>query len=102
LFQGNELFNKAKKSRLFLIGSRGTQKKEISEVEKMREKTRKMRKKCAWIVNLLNVVVLAFLVAKNYNPIFGAVACIIALMTTLVAIMPEMLKGELTITDTML
>jgi len=68
----------------------------------MREKTSKIRKKIAWIVNLSNVAVLAFLVTKNYNPMFAAVACIIALMTILIAVMPEMLKGELTITDTML
>lgn len=60
------------------------------------------RKKTAWIINLMNVVVLGFLVAKNYNPMFGAIACTIALTTTLIATIPEMLKGELRITDTIL
>jgi hypothetical protein len=68
----------------------------------MRKKTRKMRKKIAWIVNLSNVVVSGVLLAKNCNPMFCAMTCTVALITTLIAVMPEMLKGELTITDTML
>lgn len=61
-----------------------------------------MRKKIAWIMNLLNVGILGVLVTKNCNPMFGAIACTIALTTTLIATIPEMLKGELRITDTIL
>jgi hypothetical protein len=68
----------------------------------MRKKTRKMRKKIGWIVNLSNVIILAVLVAKGMNPLYGAMTCTVALATTLIAVIPEMLKGELTITDTML
>jgi hypothetical protein len=68
----------------------------------VREKTRKTRKKIGWIVNLSNVVVLGFLVAKGMNPLYGAVACTVALTTTLVATMPEAVNGELRATDTIL
>jgi hypothetical protein len=68
----------------------------------MRKKTRKTRKKIAWIINLLNVGVLAFLVAKHYSPLCGAISCIIALISTFIATIPEMLKCELTETDTIL
>jgi hypothetical protein len=68
----------------------------------MRKKTRKMRKKIGWIVNLSNVIILAVLVAKGMNPLYGAMTCSVALTTTLIAIIPEMLKCELTLTDTML
>lgn len=61
-----------------------------------------MRKKIAWITNLMNVVVLGFLVIKGYSPIYGAIACTIALTTTFIATIPEAVKGELTITDTIL
>lgn len=50
-----------------------------------------MRKRFAWIINLLNVEILAFLVAKNLNPVYGAVACTVALLTTLIAVIPEAL-----------
>jgi hypothetical protein len=68
----------------------------------MRKKTRKMRKKIGWIVNLSNVIISGVLVAKGMNPMFCAMTCTVALATTLIAVIPEMLKGELTITDTML
>jgi uncharacterized membrane protein YkgB len=68
----------------------------------MRKKTRKIRKKIAWIINLLNIGVLAFLVAENYSPLYGAISCIIAVSTTFIATIPEAVKGELTITDTVL
>lgn len=61
-----------------------------------------MRKKIAWVTNLLNVVVLTMLVAKGLNPMYGASACAGALLTTLVAIIPEAIKIELTQTDTIL
>jgi hypothetical protein len=61
-----------------------------------------MRKKIGWIVNLSNVIILAVLVAKGMNPLYGAVACMVALTTTLVATMPEAVNGELRATDTIL
>lgn len=61
-----------------------------------------MRKKVAWIINLLNIGVLAMLVAKNVNPMYGAIACSVALLTTFIATIPEALKIELTQTDTIL
>jgi hypothetical protein len=68
----------------------------------MRKKTRKMRKKIGWIVNLSNVIILAVLVAKGMNPLYGAMTCSVALMTTFIATIPEAVNGELTITDTVL
>jgi hypothetical protein len=68
----------------------------------MRKKTRKMRKKIGWIVNLSNVIILAVLVAKGMNPLYGAMTCSVALTTTLVATMPEAVNGELRATDTIL
>ena len=48
-------------------------------------------KRIAWIINLLNVVVLGFLVAKGYNPVYGAVACNVAVLTILITVIPEAL-----------
>lgn len=61
-----------------------------------------MRKKVAWIVNLMNIGVLAMLVVKGLSPMYGAIACTIALLTTFIAIIPEAIKIELTQTDTIL
>ena len=49
-------------------------------------------KKIAWIVNLLNIGVLSFLVLKNFNPVYGMVACSISALAILVAVIPEALK----------
>jgi hypothetical protein len=68
----------------------------------MRKKTRKMRKKIAWITNLMNVVILGILVSRGCSPVYGAIACTVALTTTLVATMPEAVNGELRATDTIL
>ena len=50
-----------------------------------------MRKRIAWTTNLLNIGVLTFLILKGYSPLYGAVACIIAVTTILVATIPEAL-----------
>lgn len=49
------------------------------------------RKKIAWLTNLSNIGVLSFMILNNYNPIYGAVACGIATLTILVAVIPEAL-----------
>lgn len=51
-----------------------------------------MRKKLAWIVNLLNIGVLSFLVTMGYSPLCGAIACSIAAITILIATIPEALE----------
>lgn len=61
-----------------------------------------MRKKLAWIINLLNIGVLAMLVVKNVNPMWAVVSCSVAVLTTFIATIPEALKIELTQTDTIL
>lgn len=50
-----------------------------------------MRKKITWITNLLNIGVLSFLVLNNCNPLYGAIACSIAALTILIAVIPEAL-----------
>ena len=50
-----------------------------------------MRKRIAWTTNLLNIGVLTFLILKGCSPLYGAVACIIAVTTILVATIPEAL-----------
>ena len=50
-----------------------------------------MKKELAWLTNLLNIGVLSFLVLKNFPPVYGAVACSIAVLTILVAVLPEAL-----------
>lgn len=50
-----------------------------------------MRKKIAWLTNLVNTGVLSFLVLNNYNPAYGAVACSIAALAILIAVIPEAL-----------
>lgn len=49
------------------------------------------KKRIAWVTNLINVGVMSFLVAKNFNPLYGAIACGIATLTILVATIPEAL-----------
>ena len=49
------------------------------------------RKRIAWTVNLLNIGVLSFLVTKNFTPMYGAIACGIAILTILIAVIPEAL-----------
>ena len=58
-----------------------------------------MRKGMAWIVNLMNIGVLSFLVANNFSPVYGAVACSIAVLTILVAVLPEALTPGVVYND---
>lgn len=51
-------------------------------------------RRIAWIVNLMNIGVLSFLVAKNFAPAYGAVACSISALTILIAVLPEALKEK--------
>lgn len=48
-------------------------------------------KKLAWLTNLVNIGVLSFLVAKNFSPAYAAIACSIAALTILIAVIPEAL-----------
>ena len=50
-----------------------------------------MRKSIAWIINLANIGILSYLLLKNYSPVCGAIACSIAVLTILVAVIPEAL-----------
>ena len=50
-----------------------------------------MRKSIAWTVNFLNIGVLSFLVTKIFTPMYGAIACGIAGLTVLIAVIPEAL-----------
>lgn len=59
------------------------------------------KKQIAWITNLLNVVVLGILVTKNCSPMYGAIACAVALLTTLVATIPEALTPGIVYNDDM-
>ena len=53
------------------------------------------RKKIAWVTNLLNIGVLSFLVVKNFSPVCGMIACMVAVLTILIAVIPEALTlGE--------
>ena len=58
-----------------------------------------MRKQVAWTTNLLNIGVLSFLVAKNFSPVCGAIACSIAAITILIAVIPEALKEGIVYND---
>ena len=54
-----------------------------------------MRKQVAWMTNLANIGVLSLLVAKNFNPVCGAIACMVAVLAILIAVIPEALTpGE--------
>lgn len=52
------------------------------------------RKQIAWIINLMNVLVLTMLVIKGYSPVYGAIACSIAVLTILIAVIPEALTEK--------
>lgn len=58
-----------------------------------------MRKKLAWTINLLNVVVSGILITKNCNPLYGAIACGIAVLTILIAVIPEALTPGIVYND---
>ena len=58
-----------------------------------------MRKRFAWSINLLNIGVLTFLVAKGYNPIYGAIACTVAVVTILISTIPEALTPGIIYND---
>ena len=49
------------------------------------------RKRIAWLVNLANIWVMSFLVQENFSPVCGAIACMVAVITILVAVIPEAL-----------
>ena len=49
------------------------------------------RKRIAWLVNLANIGILSYLLLKNYSPVCGAIACMVAVTTILVAVIPEAL-----------
>lgn len=49
------------------------------------------RKKIAWVTNLMNIGVLSFLVVKNFSPVYGMIACSVAVLSILVAVIPEAL-----------
>ena len=59
-----------------------------------------MRKQIAWLVNLLNIGVLSFLVATGCSPVYGAIACMVAVLAILVAIgfgclgLYQLIKGK--------
>lgn len=58
-----------------------------------------MRKRIAWLVNFLNIGVLSFLVFNNYNPLRGAIACTVAVLTILIAVVPEALTPGVVYND---
>lgn len=58
-----------------------------------------MRKKIAWIMNITNIGVLSFLVAKNFSPVYAAIACSIAALTILIATIPEALTPGVVYND---
>lgn len=57
------------------------------------------RKRLAWVTNLVNVVVLGILVVKGINPVYGAIACSVALLTILIAVIPEALTPGIVYND---
>ena len=50
-----------------------------------------MKKRIAWMTNLANIGILSYLLLKNYSPVCGAIACSIAVLTILIAVIPEAL-----------
>lgn len=58
-----------------------------------------MRKKLAWTTNLLNVVVSGILITKNCSPLYEAIACGIAVLTILIAVIPEALTPGIVYND---
>ena len=49
------------------------------------------RKRIAWLVNLANIGIMSFLVRENFSPMYGAIACMVAGLTVLIAVIPEAL-----------
>lgn len=60
-----------------------------------------MKKRIAWLVNLLNIGIMSFLVLKNFSPVCGAIACSIAILTILIAVIPEALTPGIVYNDDM-
>lgn len=58
-----------------------------------------MRKQIAWVVNLTNIGVLAILAAKGLNPLYGAIACGVAVLAILIAIIPGALTPGVVYND---
>lgn len=56
-------------------------------------------KRVAWLTNLVNIGVLSFLVVKNFTPVYGMIACSIAVTTILIAVIPEALKEGIVYND---
>lgn len=50
-----------------------------------------MRKKIAWLTNLMNIGVLSFLMLKNFSPVYASITCSVAVLTILVVVIPEAL-----------
>ena len=50
-----------------------------------------MRKSIAWMTNLANIGIMSFLVRENSTPMYGAIACGIAILTILIAVIREAL-----------
>ena len=50
-----------------------------------------MKKRIAWMTNLANIGIMSFLVRENFSPVCGAIACMVAVITILVAVIPEAL-----------
>lgn len=51
-----------------------------------------MKKKLAWITNLANVGALGYLSMNGFPPIYGVIACGIAITMIFIACLPEALK----------
>lgn len=58
-----------------------------------------MKKRIAWLTNLMNIGVLSFLVFKNFSPVYAAIACSIAALTILIATIPEALTPGVVYND---
>lgn len=56
-------------------------------------------KRIAWLINLMNIGVLSFLVAKSYSPMYGMIACSISVLAILIAVIPEALKPGIVYND---
>lgn len=58
-----------------------------------------MRKRITWLTNLMNIGVLSYLLLNNYTPLYGAIACSVAVLTILIAVIPEALKEGIVYND---
>lgn len=56
-------------------------------------------KRVAWLVNLTNIGIMSFLVAKNFSPVYGMVACSVSALTILIAVIPEALTPGVVYND---